>query len=368
MTGSVFTGVRDALIDRVLPAFTRASRARDPNAHPLPDPPLFRPIGARRRYGVVHYNFVVPDLPEPHRFFASMVLMGQSGTRVFDADHALLASPRDTASVAMGTAATAPERFSSYSIAEDCELHADGSVLRFGEQLTVRGTFPEFALSARLPGFALDLELHCTDEITWFMRSPFYDHVGLPARYSGTLRWQGSDVDVAGLCSFEHAQGVTPVSIRDRAIPARLKLPVDLFTYHVIKVDPDTLLLLTHVLVGGRPMLSSAFVKQIGGEQSRRFDGIECEIYYSSRDAPLIAPDGRTTPRPHGYLWRFGDPATDGLELELITDTPLIYGLGSGWIGGATYRGRFRGTEIAGSSYYEHADRRPTQRSPARRR
>jgi len=319
---------------------------------------LFRPIGGRRRYGVVHYNLVVPDLPEPHRFFASMVLMGQSGTSVFDADHALVGSPRDTATVAIGTAATAPERFGSYSISRECELRDDGSLLRFGEELEIRGIFPEFELRARLPGFALDLEVHCTEEITWFMRSPFYDHIGLPARYSGTLRFQRDQREVSGLCSFEHAQGVSAISLYDRAVPVGLKLPVDLFTYQVVKLDENTLLLLTHVRFAGRPMLDSAFVKEIGGVQSSWFDGVECEVLHSSRDETLIAPDGRSMLRPQGYRWRFGDPAEDGLELELTTDTPLIYGVGSGWIGGASHRGRFRGREIAGSAYYEHIDRR----------
>ncbi|MGI8863087.1 MAG: DUF6670 family protein [Solirubrobacteraceae bacterium] len=307
----------------------------------------------------MHYNFVVPDLPEPHRFFASMVLMGQSGTQVFDANHAVLASPRDTATVALGTAATAPEWFGSYSISEDCEFRDDGSLLRFGEELEVQGTFPEFELSARLPGFELDLKLHCTDEITWFMRSALYDHVSLPARYSGTLRWQGERLAVSGLCSFEHAQGVSAISILNRAVPPALKLPVDLFTYQVLKVDADTLLLLTHVLIAGRQLLNSAYVKEVGGTQSSRFHGVECEILGSSRDAALIAPDGRSTLVPLRYRWRFGDPSEDGFELELTPDTPLIYGLGSGWIGGASYEGRFHGREIAGSAYYEHADRRP---------
>lgn len=124
-----------------------------------------------------------------------------------------------------------------------------------------------------------------------------------------------------------------------------------------MKVDPDTLLLFTHVLVAGRQLLNSAFVKQLGGEQSSWFDGVECELL-DPWDEVLIAPDGRSTALPQGYRWRFGDPTQDGLELELATDTPLICGVGSGWIGGASYRGRFRGQEITGSAYYEHADRR----------
>ncbi len=340
-----------------IPAFARLSNAKSTTQPGLPDSPRFRPLGARRRYGAVHFNVVIPDLPEPHRYFACMVVMGQSGIRVFDADHAVVGTPRDTATVATGTAATAPESFRSHSIADDCVLRDDGSLLRFGDQLEIRGTFPAFTVEARGPEFALDLELACTDEITWFMRSPLYDHVGIPARYSGTLTWRGERRRVSGLCSFEHAQAFSAISLLDRPVPERLKLPVDLFVYQVLKLDPNTLLLLTYVLAEGRPLLTSAFVKEIGGEQSSRFDGIECELLEAT-DVPLVAPDGRRTTMPRAYRWRFGDAEQDGLALELTPDTPLIYGVGSGWMGGASFEGRFRGADIAGTAYIEHADRR----------
>lgn len=339
-----------------IPAFARLSNAKSAKPHALPDPPLFRPLGARRRYGVVHYNVVIPDLPEPHRFFACMVIMGQAGIRVFDADHAVVGTPRDTATVATGTGATAPESFRSHSISRDCELHDDGSLLKFGEQLEIRGSFPNFTVEARAPQFALDVELACTDEITWFMRSPLYEHVGIPARYSGSLRWRGKRRQVSGLCSFEHAQAVTATSLLGRPVPARLKLPVGLFVYQVLKLDEDTLLLLTYILAAGRPLLASAFVKEIDGEQSCWFDEVECELL-EPRGEPLVAPDGRRTSLPAAYRWSFGDPERDGLALELTPDTPSIYGVGSGWMGGASYEGRFRGADIAGTAYYEHVDR-----------
>lgn len=78
----------------------------------------------------------------------------------------------------------------------------------------------------------------------------------------------------------------------------------------------------------------------------------------TASDETLVAPDGRTTPTPSGYRWWFGDSERDGLELEMTPDTRLIDGLGSGWIGGASYRGRFRGSAISGTAYYEHAERR----------
>lgn len=90
-----------------------------------------------------------------------------------------------------------------------------------------------------------------------------YYHVGISARYSGALRFDGEEREVSGLCSFEHAQAVTAGSLLDRVVPGALKVPIDLFTYQVVKLDPDTLLLLTHVLVAGLPLFNSAFLKQV---------------------------------------------------------------------------------------------------------
>jgi len=355
---SASTFARGALLDHaVIPALARLGRAYDRKAHPLPDPPLFRPLGRGRRYGVVHYNLVVPDLPDPHRFLACMVIMGKAGARVFDDDRAIVHSPRDTATVAVGTAATAPARFDTYSIASDCEVRDDGSLLRFGDALELRNTFPQLRLHAKVEDLVIELDVRCTDDVTWFARGPLYDHVGILGRYTGTIRHSDTSTAVTGPCSFGYAQPVSAVAVLDRPIPSALKLPVNLFAYHVLALDDDTLLLLTHVQAAGRPVLRTAFVKRFGGDQERHFDAIRCELA-APRAALLVAPDGRRTSLPAAFRWSFGDPDVDGLDVEVTPDTPLIYGLGTGWIGGAAFRGRFRGADIAGRAYCEHADAR----------
>ncbi len=334
------------------PAAARLLRANARAEHPLPDPPLFRPTTGRRRYGFAHYNVVVPELPEPHRFFACMVMIGQSGVRVFDADHAIAGSPRDTATVATGTAATAPDWFESYAISEQCELSPDGSRLRFGDDLEISGLFPRYRVELRRPGFSLDLELTCTDEITWFARGPLYDHIGLPARCSGELSWGGETQPVSSLCSFEHAQGMSTVALSDRPLPAALKLPGDLFVYQVLQLDSDRLLLLTQVLVGGRPMIATVYLKELGGEQRRWVEGVRCEAALEGE--PVLAPDGASMILPRSYRWQLAGE----LELEIVPDTATIYGVGAGWIGGAGYSGTFRGSAVAGRAYCEYVDKR----------
>ena len=326
---------------------------------PLPADPTFRPRARGRRYGFAHYNFVVPSLPEPHRFMACAVMIGQTGTRAFDVDHALRDGPRRTATVANGTAATAPGWFAAYSTERDCMLADDGSELVFGDELRVTGAYPAYRLVARRPRFAAELELELTDEVTWFARSPIYDHLGIPARYTGHLTWNGRRVAVDTIGTFEHAQAVSPSVLVNRPLPGSLKLPWDFFTYQVIALGPDTLLLLTYTLAFGRRLLATAFVKQLGGDQLRLTRDVHVEISGPSPEREALdAPDGRTTDLPASFVWTIGAREKPLLELETVPDTEMIYGIGSGWIGGLVCRGRYRGAEVRARGYCEYIDRR----------
>ncbi len=346
--------LHDALFDHVVnPAIARVGRIHATAEAPLLDPPLFRPNVTGRRYGVAHYNVVIPDLPEPHRFLACMVIVGQTGTRVFDIDHAVQDSPRRTATVGAGTAVSTADASRAYSVDRECHLREDGSLLRFGEELEIAGTFPDFHVKLQRGELELDIELSCTDQITWFARSPVYDHIGFPAHYSGTISWAGTTEEIAGVCSFEYARGLSPQVIRDRSVPARLKLPWDMFSYQVIALDPQTLLMLAHTTVGGRPLLTSAYLRRPGGESSRWVHGVEYEPL-AVFDQPLMGPDGRATQVVSSFRWTIRDDKRGATELAVVLDTPLV----AGWIGGAHFEGEHRGHAVEGRGYVEYADMR----------
>jgi hypothetical protein len=347
------SGGLSELLGLVLNApLARALGATSREEGELPHPLLFRPHVDSLRYGFTHYNVVIPSLPEPHRFLACAVMIGQSGTRAFDADHALLDGPGRTATLAFGTAATAPSWFSAYSVGRDCELAADGSVLRFGEtDLELTGSYPRLRLSAARRDFETSLRLDLTDEVTWFARSPLYDHLGLPARYSGTVRFERETLDVAGVASFEYARAINLRTL------FRRRLPWDFFTYHVIAVDADTILLLTHTRAFGRAVITTAFVKTVGGEQRRVVAGVAIELGEPGEHS-FTAPDGVETRVPGSFFWTLDADHGPAFELEGVPDTEMIYGIGTGWIGGIRYRGELDGRELDARGYFEYIDRR----------
>ena len=340
-----------------VPALRRILNSHASTDAPLPSGALLRPHTTDRRYGASHYNVVIADLPAPHRHLACAVIIGGVGAAGFDIDHAVHGSPGNTATIALGTAATAPDGFCSYSIEDDCELREDGSLLRFGKDLQIEGTFPNYRIAVQRSDFSLGIEVAATDEITWFARSPIYDHVGFPARYRGNLTWRGESTPVEGVLSLEHARLLSVPGLLNRSIPSSLKLPWNFFTYQVINVAPDTLLMLAGVEMFGQNLLTSAYHKEIGGRHERWVHGVEFDVL-SYRDEPELAPDGDATKIPAEFRWRITDDDRVVTEIVGTTDTNLIYGLGRGFVGGYTYHGHHLGEPVEGTAYYEYVDQR----------
>ncbi|WP_409185896.1 DUF6670 family protein [Amycolatopsis sp. VS8301801F10] len=319
---------------------------------PFPHREFLRPHTTGRRYTAAHWNVVIPDLPAPHRFLGCATLVGRPGMRAFDIDHAVAGSPRTTLTLAVGTAATAPDWFSAYHVFDDCDLLPDGSRLRVADVLTIAGRFPSYRIQIRRPDFALDLEAECADRITRFIRSPVYDHLGYPATYRGTLRWHGESRPVEGLLSLEYARVSSTTAIADRPVPRALKMPIDVFTWQVIKLGPRTLLMLAGMGMGGR-MAPAAYLKDLDGEDRRQVRGVRLDVL-EYHDEPVIAPDGARTRLPRRFRWFIPAGSGSPTELSVVTDSHVIYGLGRGWLGGMDYEGTHNGQPVAGTGYYEY--------------
>lgn len=305
------------------------------------------PAGRRRSW--VHYGVMLPGLPAPERYFGVMAVVGTPGASFVANDDRITTSPRDTAYVVS-------DSFRTYSVDRDCEFAADGSRLRFGDDLLITGRYPSFQVTRTDPPASLRLE--ATTAATRFIRLPgIYDHWSLLCRARGQVG--GADVDA--LCTFEYARGVSVHSIVNRRLPTWTRVPVPFFTYHVLDVDDRTQLLFSDVRgPHGVPVQHAAHVRSVDGTSTTRRRGHRFEVHATT---PRSTPDGRTMDLPDSFTW-----AVDGIELHGRTNADFAYGLGAGFVGSYDYEGRFDGCAISGCAYVEYVDLRSRSASPRRPR
>lgn len=318
------------------------------NGVPFAAPVAMTPRVHERWFSWVHYGVMVPGLPEPHRFFGVMAILGTSGAACFDNDRLIATTPRDTAYVLSGTATDGG--LAAYAMSTDCELAADGSRLAFGrDDLVLDGRSPRIRV-ARGGEVPVALELEVTDKVAYFSRVPgVYDHWSLLARCRGTV----GEVAVDSLCTYEYARGVGPYTLARRRVPAWAKTPVRAFTYQVLNLSERDQLLLT---VAGprweRPLHEGAWERGLNDHGAMHRD-VELEVE-AHRLAPLITPDGRAMRMPARWRWRVRDDGgAEVAELRCEAADDWVYGLGAGYVGSFTYTGTVRGAEVAGRAYVE---------------
>ncbi|AOK47461.1 hypothetical protein WT60_11850 [Burkholderia sp. MSMB617WGS] len=351
-------GLRGYLFTKVA---TQILRPVEPSVqHGLPVPMTFAPDGGARRFGLVHYGIMIPDLPAPHQFMATAIILGSAGMRVFDTDFAAAPGdgPLQTATLVHGTAAAVDRHFTHYSIPRDTEWHADGSLLRLGGDLELSGRYPEFRLKSRRDGFAVDLALTATGDVTWFAKGRFYEHIALVTRYRGTIEHGGTAIDVSGLCTYEYARGTSPYLLYNRFLPKAAKLPWNVFSYQVIDLDADTQLLLAHIQVDGHSALTSAYLRVVG-QCAHRLDADVHFRVLSAQARPAVAPDGNEMRLPETFTWRVRDRHGRNLfAIDATVDTPMLFGIGTGYVGGYRWEGERDGRPAGGRGYIEYVDRR----------
>lgn len=349
-------------VHRVLRSALRlVDSAESSDGQPFSEPEILVPHTQSRRVGWTHYGVMIPDLPEPHRFFSMMSLIGATGSTAFDNDHALAGSPRRNASVVAGTAASHPAHFGNYAFDDTFVAASDGSMLRFGDDLTLTGGYPHFLLEGRLGSVDISLRLTNTDKVSWFFRNPVYKHFGLLTEYAGTITHSGNTVDVEGLCSFEYGACPSPYLLRDAPLPSSVKAPLDYFVYQIVNLDADNQILLSRYSIGGAPLMTTALHRS-RDRYGTRFEDVSFEVV-SLRDTPEPTPYG--TPMEVPGETRFLVKDTDGrpwLDLHATMDTNLTFGLGSGFVTGFAYTAVWRGAEISGRGYFEFIDRRSAYR------
>lgn len=345
-------------------------RAMVANERAFERPELVHPNHTSRRRGWAHYGVMIPDLAAPHRYFDVMSIVGSPGAEVFDNDHLMRGSPRNTATFVSATAAMG--HFEAYSVRDDCELAEDGSLVRFGDHLTLRNGYPDFRVEASYPavGFTAELAITASPTVTWFTHSAWYDHYSLLCEVEGWVALDGERTPVSTLCTWEYGSSRSIYNVADSPVLARLKLPIDQFTYQIVNLDDRTQLLLGRNLVRRVAMGPFAQVRSLDRPGTRTY---EAAMAIDPAAEPLETPDGRRMVVPERVRWEVRDQGRRIGRLEAVVDTPWVYGLGAGFVAGYEIRGEL--TERAGQGhhtldgvrgYIEWSDTRPLARQRSR--
>lgn len=330
--------------------------AESASRRPFDEPGIMVPNVESKRFGWTHYGVMIPDLPEPHRFFSAMSLIGATGSLAFDNDHALADQPRRNASVVLGTAASYPDFFGNYSTARDFVSTPDGSLVKFGGDLTLSGRYPEYHLSGRFGGVEADLHLTTTDKVTWFVRNPVYKHLSLLTEYRGRFSTASGSNEVKGLCTFEYGACPSPYQLRSRPLPPSLKAPLDLFVYQIINLGPDDQVLLAHHRIGGRPFITTADHR---GKNAYGRSLLQPEFHVEQYRTELQeTPYGIPMRLPAVTRFTARDDTGVVLDVTAEMDTTFTFGLGSGFVTGFRHDTVWRGEKITGRGYQEYIDRR----------
>ncbi|RSN40235.1 hypothetical protein DMC64_35550 [Amycolatopsis sp. WAC 04197] len=349
-TAGLLRKAAPVLVDRILP---RLDHRIEGSRRPFSRPELLRPHVDSRTWAWTHYGVFVPRLPAPLRYLNTMTFIGATGTVCFDNDYLARPDARRTATVLSSTAAPGHHHYRAYDTRTDCRFAADGSRLAWGEDLVIEADHPEYRLRADYGGFGADLTITTTPQVSYFVRTPIYDHLSLLATYRGTVTDGAERVEVDGLCTVEYARCVTPQALFRRPVSPRWKLPVDFFTYHVINLDERTQLLLTDVRAAGATACRLAHLRSLD-EAATVFQDVSVEV--TPREEPEIDPQGRAMRVPRAFRWTVRDGDEQVAMLDGTVETPLRYGHGRGYVGAYSFEGAFRSRAVSGTGYFEWVD------------
>jgi hypothetical protein len=234
------------------------------------------------RWGIVHYGVMVPNLPDPFRFFDAIVILGTARAPIFGTRSLASGDPADSAWILTGSGVT-PDGFEQYSITDQCDLSDDGTHLRFDDQLAIDRTNCGITLSASRPEASAQLTLNPTSAVSHFAHIPgVYDHWSVLCQAEGTFSAGDTSFTRKTLCTYEYARAVN------------LPLPFLFFTYQILNVDETTQVLMTEVLGPiGLPLHRTVYIRTVDGTATThtRLRAQDSRIFSRSPHHPRRAED-----------------------------------------------------------------------------
>ncbi|WP_286144138.1 DUF6670 family protein [Mycobacterium sp. D16R24] len=284
-----------------------------------------------------------------------MTLIGAIGAELFDNDYLTATDARHTATVLSSTAATDHHHYRAYDSQHGCHFANDGSVLCWGEDLQIQVDPPRVTVRGRYQHFSADIELTVTDQVSYFVKTPIYDHLSLLAEYTGVIANAAGATAISGLGTFEYARFLSHQSLTRRPLPSQLKLPVDFLTYQIIDLGNGTQVLLTDVRARDAVACRLAHVRVLG-KSTEVYTDVRMNVP-EYREQPTIDEQGRPMRVPHRLGWTVRDDHGHlVLAIDGLVDSPLRYGHGRSYVGAYSYTGEYQGNPVGGSAYMEWVD------------
>ncbi|MEV6072383.1 DUF6670 family protein [Nocardia sp. NPDC052001] len=297
------------------------------------------------RYGTVHYGLMLPGLPAPLNFIDVIAVIGQPRITLWRNDHLIETTAADTANLLIGAGVEFPGQFRGYRVDRDLELAADSSIVRFGEDFLLEGTYPDFTVAYRNPAFDLYLRVRATDKVSHFakVRGGLYDHWSLLCQYDGAVTYDGRTMELSGLNTLEYARG------------ADVALPFSFFTYQIINIDDTTQVLMTEVLGPlGVPVQQAVYVRSLHDHGGTYEDNFVFDVH-RLEPAARRTPNGLSMRLATEFTWSVDDEhGNELIEIQAVTNDDYVYGMAGGYVGSYRYTGRFRGAPIDGTGYIEY--------------
>lgn len=322
---------------------------------PFSEPDIIRPRTQEKFYTWTHYGIFFPLLPEPHRYLNIMILLGTPGALAFDHDDITLGDPRQTATLFSSTAAVDEHLLKAYIIPEQANIQENGSLIELGEEVSISGTLPNIHLQGAYHGLSFDFELDVSEHISWFIKTPIYDHFSLLANFKGQLEYEGQVTPAEGLCTYEYARAAGAHGVLKKLLPEAYKLPLDFFTYQIINLNETTQLLLTKADILGQPAAYSLHVRHTD-KAAEIYTNVEFKVIAHQVD-DYVSPSGKKMRLPQLFYWSVKDASNEQvLEITAEIDSPFRYGHGIGYASAYTFTGEYRNNPIEGRGYIEYVD------------
>lgn len=332
-------------------------RAAASSTQPFDQASMIRPRISEKFYSWTHYGIFIPQLPDPHRYLNIMTLLGTPSAAAFD-DDALIHEPRHSSSLFSSTHALPQAWLKAYDMRKECQFSPNGEHLQWGNELTISGQYPDICVSGDYLDLKYELKIRVTDQVSWFVRTPVYDHFSLLAQYEGYIEYQGERLELKDLCTYEYARATGLHALSARKIPVEHKIPLDFFTYQIINLNENTQILLTKADILQQPAVYMAHIRHLDAAaevyENVRLHIIDYwpEAHYSPMEEPTYLPKR--------FYWQVWD--TQGnciLEIQAESDSTYHYGHGKGYASSYAFEGRYLKNTVSGRGYIEYVNLQP---------